>query len=145
MKKAYSALIAVLFLLTCTAGVQAKGNTERQLYATPKDILLDIIDHPVEEMVQKEYGRRMPWRFGSITEVSHVIDKTRIDNNKPFSWYDVKVDIYIKNFKNKVTGFDVDTLTLRFTPDVYTNGHADMDDLGDTKFKLMDYQRHSNK
>jgi hypothetical protein len=134
MKKAVMILVMVLISASLnipkTNAEERKVNKEEMiLFTTSEQMLLSFIEPKVEEIVQKEYGMRKPWRFVKVNEVKHV---AKI--KKPDSWYEVKTLIAVGEKSQK----KYDNLTLKFSDHYYNDDF--MKNLSNVSFELLDYK-----
>ncbi|MED1865849.1 DUF3888 domain-containing protein [Fictibacillus nanhaiensis] len=135
MKKAVMILVLVLISASLNvpithAEVRKVTNDEMILFTTTEQMLLSFIEPKVEELVQEEYGMRMPWRFVQVNEVKHV---AKI--KEPTSWYELKTVIAVGEKAKK----KYDNLTLKFT-NHYNNDKNFMKNMSDINFELLDYK-----
>jgi hypothetical protein len=136
MKKA-AVMILVIGLISASLNIP-KGHAEVRkvnkeeiiLFTTSEQMLLSFIEPKVEEIVQKEYGMRKPWRFIKVNEVKHV---AKI--KEPKSWFEVKTLIAVGEKSQK----KYDNLTLKFS-DHYYNDDNFMKNLRNVSFELLDYK-----
>jgi hypothetical protein len=139
MKKAVMILVMVLISASLNspkalAEVRKVNKEEMILFTTSERMLLSFIEPKVEEIVQKEYGMRKPWRFVKVNEVKHV---AKI--KEPKSWFELKAVIVVGEKSKK----KYDNLTLKFS-NHYNNDKNFMKNLRDVSFELLDYKHDVN-
>lgn len=127
--------VMVLSSLNITKGeaeVQTSSKEKMVHYYTTDELLLSFIQPKVEEIVQKEYGQRMPWSFVKVNEVKGIALI-----KEPKDWYEVKAVIAVE--ENSKTKFDA--LTIKFDNHYYNNDKNFMKNLRNISFDLLEYKK----
>ncbi|MFT8323483.1 MAG: hypothetical protein ABF649_21725, partial [Bacillus sp. (in: firmicutes)] len=139
MKKALIMVFVIVIMILSTlntANVEAKvknSNKEQMVhYYSADELLLSFIQPKVHEIVQKEYGQRMPWSFVKVNEIKGIAL-----TKEPKDWFEVKVVIAVE--ENSQTKFDA--LTIRFDEHHYNYDKNFKQNLTDISFDLLDYKK----
>lgn len=126
------AVLASLNIANGEAEVQNRNKEKMVHYYSSDELLLSFTRPKVEEIVQKEYGQRMPWHFVKVSEVKGIaLVKEAKD------WFEVKAVIAVED--NSKTKFDA--LTIKFDDHHYNNDKNSMNNLRDISFDLLEYKK----
>jgi hypothetical protein len=114
------------------AEVQDSSKEKMVHYYSTDELLMSFIQPKVEEIVQKEYGQRMPWSFVKVNEVKGIALI-----KEPTDWFEVKAVIAVE--EKSATKFDA--LTLKFDNHYYNNDKDFMKNLKNISFDLLEYKK----
>lgn len=132
----FSVLVFVaLISLSITKGEAEVPNSKKEKmvhYYTSDELLLSFIGPKVEEIVQKQYGQRMPWDFVKVSEVKGIALI-----KEPQDWFEVKAVIAIEENSRK----KYDALTIKFDNHYYNNDKDFMKNLKNISFDLLEYEK----
>ena len=139
MKKTLLMVFVMVLMILSSLNIangeaKVKNSNKEQIvhYYSADELLLSFIQPKVEEIVQKEYGQRMPWSFVKVNEVKGIALI-----KEPKDWFEVKVVIAVE--ENSKTKFDA--LTIKFDEHHYNYDKNFMKNLRDISFDLLEYKK----
>lgn len=138
MRKALWMIFVVFIMVLASLNIN-KGEAEVKTpkeemvhYYSTDELLLSFIQPKVEEIVQGEYGSRMPWYFVKVNEVKGIALI-----KEPKDWIEVKIIIAVE--EDSKTKFDA--ITVKFDNHHYNNDKNFMKNLRNISFELLEYKK----
>lgn len=128
----FAMILSSLNITKGEAEVQTSSKEKMVHYYSMDELLLSFIEPKVEEIVQKEYGQRMPWYFVKVNEVKGIALI-----KEPKGWFEVKAVIAVE--ENSKTKFDA--LTIKLDNHSYNNDKNFMKNLRNISFDLLEYKK----
>jgi hypothetical protein len=130
-------IIMITPLSFVKAEVDTEAKSKYEYYATPNDMILDLVQHKVDKTIQKEYGKSMQWGWVKLKDVKYVLND---EKNNPRTWYQVKAVIMVEDFNKKESKIKLDSLTFKFTPNTKLNTDFSTSNVGGN-FELLEYKK----
>ena len=94
MKKIISSLLLVLIVLASISFVSAEvdlnGKITKEIYASPEELLVDMINPYITETVNEECGEGVHWTFERVNKLELIVDHT---GSEAKSWYELSLMI----------------------------------------------------
>lgn len=136
-------LITLLSLSVTVSLVHAEKDTsskvKKEIYASPEELLIDMINPYITEIVSKECGDGVHWTFERVNKLELIVDHTGSESK---SWYELSLMIRtLSSTENE--NMSLDSVTLHIDPKTYFGSiEGDRKNLNEVSVKVVEYSHH---
>ncbi len=112
----------------------------KEIYASPEELLVDMINPYITEIVNKECGEGVNWTFERVNKLELIVDHTGSESK---SWYELELMIrtFSSNLKNEA--INLDTVTVQIDPKTYFGSiEGKRKNLDEVSVKAVKYSHH---
>ncbi|ARK31357.1 DUF3888 domain-containing protein [Halalkalibacter krulwichiae] len=143
MSKIISSLLLVLIVLAPISFVSASdlsGKTTKEIYASPEELLVDMINPYITEIVSEECGEGVHWTFERVNKLELIVDHTGSESK---SWYELNLMIRTFSSTSDNEDMSLDTVTLHIDPKTYFGSiEGKRKNLDEVSVKVVNYSHH---
>lgn len=113
---------------------------KKEIYASPEELLVDMINPYITEIVSKECGEGVQWTFERVNELELIVDHTGSESKR---WYELGLMIRTFSTTSKNEDMNLDTVTLHIDPKTYFGSfEGNRKNLDEVSVKVVNYSHH---